>query len=66
MIDDLEEELNDTKELLEEPSFSYIVKAAINDIGLSLGWFAFYLIFAGIFLMEVVPENICFISKLLE
>ena len=44
-IEELEEEVDDLKDQLAEPSFGYIVKAAINDIGLSLGWFAFYLIF---------------------
>lgn len=56
-IEDLEDELEEKNELLEDPSFSYIVKALTNDIGLSLGWIAVYMIFAGLFLMVAVPEK---------
>jgi len=44
-IDSLETVIEDQAEQLSDPSFGYIVKAAMNDIGFSFGWYAFYFIF---------------------
>ncbi len=43
--DQLDDELDEAEEKLENPSFVRTARAFVNDIGLSVGWVAFYFVF---------------------
>ena len=44
-VDRLDDELDEAEEKLESPSFVRTARAFVNDIGLSVGWVAFYFVF---------------------